>query len=298
MGKREKTVTIYRLDHPEVEFAEPAAESGVIHNFTEYNQDGFPVLDIDYDSMGEMEQQTLNVWNGNLLVESKVMQADHEISEWKTFEYSEDGKLLFEKLHYLDGSVDTTHYQYDEQGKLLSKTTINADDETESKTVYHYSEGLLSEEITFNEQEEIIQRQQHVYHTDGKPSESVVEIFDDGKKTWRKHIFDEEGNRIKTLRYNHKDQLVGINRYFYESGQLVKIEDEDQFRQHLVEMSYDAQGNVLMQLEKDKDENLISSVYRTFSEDGKPLFSRVFMAGQGLRADQDYLLTYVYEFFD
>lgn len=63
-------------------------------------------------------------------------------------------------------------------------------------------------------------------------------------------------------------------------------------------MSYDAQGNVLMQLEKDKDENLISSVYRTFSEDGKPLFSRVFMAGQGLRADQDYLLTYVYEFFD
>lgn len=184
MGKREKTVTIYRLDHPEVEFAEPAAESGVIHNFTEYNQDGFPVLDIDYDSMGEMEQQTLNVWNGNLLVESKVMQADHEISEWKTFEYSEDGKNCFLKnftiwtdlwIRLIISMMSRENY--------FQKTTINADDETESKTVYHYSEGLLSEEITFNEQEEIIQRQQHVYHTDGKPSESVVEIFDDGKKT-------------------------------------------------------------------------------------------------------------------
>lgn len=298
MGKHEKTLTIYRLDHPEVEFAEPAGENGIIHNYTEYDENGLPVLDIDYDSNGEIEQKTFNSWDDNRLIESKVIQADDEISEWKTYEYAEDGRLVSEKLHYFDGSVDTIQYEYSDENLIRSKTTVTADDEIESRTIYNYSDGLLTEETTLNEQEEVILHQSHTYHSNGKPSESIIEVFDEGKKSWRKHVYDEDGNRVKTLRYNFKDQLIGINRYFYEAGVLVKIEDEDQFRQHFVEMEYDAGGNVIKQLEKDKDETLISSVYRTFSESGKPLYSRVYMSGQGQRPDQDYLLTYVYEYFD
>jgi len=296
MTRKERTLRIFRLDNPGVQNAEPAEETGNIHNYTEYAENGLPLIDIDYDDTGDPEQTTQNTYEGNLLVDTRVVQADGTVTEWKTFEYDDKGVLIKEMLHYADESFDTTHFIYDDNGQLLSRTTVNSDEEVELKIEWNYENGLLQSEIRTNEYQETIAQYTYTYLENGQLSESLVEEYDDGKRTWRKHFYDEDGNRIKTLRYNSKDQLIAINRYFYESKLLIRIEDEDQLKNNVVLLEYD-NGNVVKQVETNKENEIVSEITRTFDEAGKPLYSRVFVAGQGQRPDQDYLLTYVYEYF-
>jgi len=298
MGRKERTLRIFKLDIPDGENSDLQSDPGIIHNFTEYSEEGLPLVDIDYNEFGEIEQKIMNSFSGKLKVETKVYQSDDELTEWKTFEYTEEGLLLSEMLHYQDGSVDTIHYSYDEQKRLISKITVNSDEEQEARIEWLYDNGKLISETAFNDENKMIVRNTNTWDTEGILVESLVEEFDGKLRAWRKHFFDPDGNRIKTLRYNHKDQLIEISKFFYEGNLLVRIEDEDQLRKNLVIMEYDEKGNVVKQTETDKAEELVSSVYRTFDEDNRPLTSRVYMSGHGLRQDQNYLLTYMYDFFD
>ena len=113
------------------------------------------------------------------------------------------------------------------------------------------------------------------------------------------HKYNEKGYRIKSLAYNDKDQLIEITRYqLDDENRVTEIEDEDQKRKNRTVLQYDDRGNVLSQIESDKDEEVLSRVERSYDEQNMILQSKVFMSGQGYRPDQNYVLKYDYTYFE
>ena len=224
---------------------------------------------------------------------------DEVLTEWRELVRNEEGRVDKELLHYLDGSIDVIEYSYNEANQLISRIQTNSDEEIEKQENNVYEDGKLIKEEIIDQDGNVTVLNTYSYAEKGILEESIHELFNDGKSTRLIHAFDEAGRRQKSLRYNDKNQLVEISRYVIDDmDRVVQIEDEDQHKKSLTTIEYDDAGNIVSQLERDKNDEIISSVERRYSQDNRVLESKVYMSGQGHRQDQEYTLIYKYEYFE
>ena len=301
MGNNVKSLSIVRFDITDWEMGHDIdTMDGNMHSTTEYDSRGNIVKETDYAHDGTVEHMTEYVYSESGKLERLNQYLDgEELSEWKLFSWNENGSLEAEYIHYLDGSIDTVEYSYNEDGKIVEKKYANSEGEIEKHEQYSYENQKLIKEEVFDFDGNLTACDTYSYTEAGIIEESSHESFTDGPYSRLVHKYNEKGYRIKSLAYNDKDQLIEITRYqLDDENRVTEIEDEDQKRKNRTVLQYDDRGNVLSQIESDKDEEVLSRVERSYDEQNMILQSKVFMSGQGYRPDQNYVLKYDYTYFE
>ena len=228
--------------------------------------------------------------------EEILMEEDGFVSEHRTMEYNSEGKLISERLHYLDESYDETVFEYDSAGLLVSKITTDSDGEVTSKVFLTYENGRLVKESEENEEGDVLLRNEFKFDEAGNLiEESVVGGAEEYTAT---HEYDADGHRKVSRKYNEEGHL--IERYTYtrdEFGKLTDIKEETVSGIELMHMEYDEAGNVILQESTTESEEVVSRIERTYIASNLVNTSTVFIAGKGQRTPQHYRLRFDYEFW-
>ncbi|MHC1708245.1 MAG: hypothetical protein AB9842_12105 [Bacteroidales bacterium] len=300
MSKPIRSVSQYRYDVLENGLADNIEDwSEFIQTKTEYNSNDMVLKEITYGSWGEPDQIIEYLYDeNNILMEEKYFHGDDEASEIVIYHRDANQNILKESHQFLDGSEDVTEYKYNDRDQLISKMIINDDGETERKETYNYSgEQLISEIFEEFLSNNVIQNS-YTYNSDGIVIESEQIIKEENRSERLVNQFDDTGKRIKTLKYNHQDKLIEINRFSYKDDRLDEIEEETQRGKFFIKFSYDDKGNITNQEEINDKGEIISTIERDFTDDGQLLQATVYIDGMNYRPNQHYIIRYEYEFFD
>jgi len=273
---------------------------GYKYNEVIHDRQGNVLEEIRYTSGGEVEERTVNRYDGNgFLTEEWYYAGDEEPAEHKTYERDEEGRVLREIKHYLDGSQDITSYTYDEQGHLLEKQMMNSDDELEGKEIYTFHDGKLVHYRVLNEDEGLLSEKEIAYDEAGRITSATERYPDDFHRARIVEVFDGEGRRSQTLRYNGHEQLVEKVTYIWADGEHVgQIVEETPYGVTTSHYTYDEEGYLTLQESFDRGNNLVARVERTYGDDHQLIESRVFIDGQGRGISQNYDIKYEYEYFE
>lgn len=127
------------------------------------------------------------------------------------FVYDEDGQVI-EKTHYGQGSLATnkTFNTYDEEGKLIfvKYYGIWPDGEVTLTTREYDQEGNLIKSTTKDEVGQILNYEIYISNQFGKFDEYTHYNGDGSILYTIKYYYNDEGNRVKTERYDSEGKLV------------------------------------------------------------------------------------------
>lgn len=301
MSKIVKTQKIFKIDFFGREEPDGPAEQREpwLYSSYEYDQRGNLVCEKSYTPDGETEQVASYTYDAHdKLASEKFVQEGDDFSEWREYLRDGNGRMLKEIHHFLDGTQDVVEYHYSEEGSLLQKTYINDEGEQEREEVFVYENEKLLEEKSFSVDGHILATHTYSYHPNGVINKHEQIIPDERGEVRHLSFYDESGNKIKVLVYNALGHLVEISRMTYnENNVLLKTEEENQFKNAVIEYETDDKNNILNQVETDADGNLLSRVTRKFDEDGKVLESQVLIESSAQHSTQDYMLRYEYEYY-
>jgi phage anti-repressor protein len=301
MGKPIKAVILYKndlvLDNLQSESLDVV---GYKYSEAVYDRQGNVLKECKYTVAGEVEEKTENRYDDEgRLIEEILFINDEEIAEHKTFERDARGVILKEYRHYLDDTKDTIHYHYNEEGHLIRKQTMNPDDEPEGAEVFTYENGKLKHYELLDADDSLISEKEFIYDDSGKVTETVEHYPGDFQRHRIVEEFDENGKRIKTLRYNGKEQLVEKMTYEWDKQDRTSgILDETPYGNTTTHFSYDRNNNVILQEDHNQSGELLSKIERKYNEDNQITESQVFIDGQGRGMSQDYNIRYEYEYYD
>lgn len=231
-----------------------------------------------------------------LISEEILMEEDDFVSEHRTMEYNAEGKLISERLHYLDESYDETVFEYDTDGLLVSKITTDSDGEVTSKVFLTYENGKVVKESEENEDGDVLSSYEFKFDEAGNLIEESVS--GGAEEYTATHEYDADGHRKVSRKYNEDGHL--IERYTYtrdEAGKLTDVKEETVSGIELMHMEYDEAGNVILQESTTESEELLSRIERTYFANNLVNTSTVFIAGKGQRQPQHYRLRFEYEFW-
>jgi len=293
-----KSSTLYKYDYvAENIHAEESEVKVSKYSYSEFDKNGNMILEMKYDSSGEIEEKYENKYNekGNLIEEISYLDED-EIAEHKTYERDEKGKIIKSFVHYQDGTKDTIGYKYDGEGNLTEKITVDSYGEIESKEMAQYKDGklILNEKYEYDE---LMKNETFELDDSGNITEQNVWSAEKENVTFR-NTFDEKGNLLEQRQYNDNEELTGKAGYYYDdNGKLIKITEETPYGQNTTRISYDERGNAIEQIETNKEGEVNNSVERKFNENNDVIETQVFIDFHGQGISQQYVLKYEYEYF-
>jgi hypothetical protein len=301
MARPVKSVILYKSD---VVIEDLNSESldviGYKYNEMVYDRQGNILMEVKFNRIEEVEEKTENRYDENgFLIEEILYMDDEEIAEHKTFERDANGVIRKEFRHYQDETMDTIFYHYDEEGHLIKKQADDPVDSPEGMEIFSYDKGKLVNHQVLDADESLISEREYTYDDLGKLIETTEHYPDDFHRHTIVQKFDETGKRIKTLRYNGKDQLIEKMTYEWDEMDRVKrIIEETPYGVNTTHHSYDQFGNIILQEEYNEDDELLNRVERTYNEDNRLTESHVFIDGQGKGMSQNYFMRYEYEYFE
>ncbi len=299
MAPKIKTTRLYRYDV--LSYGQPDEElewEHFIMNDSTFDVEGHLVREVTYNTDGEVEQVMENLLDDqHRLLEVRYSLDGEETTERKVFEYDDAGRVLKEMHVFIDGSEDVTDYQYSDSGLLLKKVTVDSDGIKESEESFEYSGDRLTREALVDGHGNLIMQTTYSF-TDEGTLEQVEQIrVDEGVRERQLTFLDEKGSRMKTLKYNGKDQLVERSVFVYnEEGHLTEIQEEHQRGNSVLHFKNDEKGNNIFQEELSGNGEVMSTIERTFNEDGLLTETKVFIEGYQYRPTQNYILRYTYDF--
>ncbi|MCX6233471.1 MAG: hypothetical protein NT175_01925 [Bacteroidetes bacterium] len=301
MARPVKSVILYKSD---VVIEDLNAESldviGYKYNEAVYDRQGNILKEIKFNRTEEVDEKTENRYDENgFLIEAILYMDDEEIAEHKTFERDANGVIRKEFRHYQDKTMDTIFYHYDEDGHLIKKQADDPVDSPEGMEIFSYDKGKLVDHQILDADESLISEREYAYNDMGQLMEITEHYPDDFHRHTIVQKFDEAGKRVKTLRYNGKDQLIEKMTYEWDETDRVKrIIEETPYGVNTTHHSYDQAGNIILQEEYNDDDELLNRVERTYNEDNRLTESHVFIDGQGKGMSQNYFIRYEYEYFE
>ncbi len=297
MNKKIKSVKMFRYDHTGTKDVNPE-EKGYKYSLTENDEKGNVVLEVKYNSDEELEDKyTYKYDDNNHIIEEIHYLSFKDIAEHKTYERDEKGKIIKAFKHYNDGSKDTIEYNYNDDGLLMERVTIDSYDEVEAKNIYEYeNSNLILEEVY--EYDELISKQTFSYDKEGNVLEESKWSEDEGNIR-QANVYDEKNRVIKVLFYNKKDELAAKIEYKYnDAGKITEVSEENQQGKNVTTVAYDEKGNGVEQLEVNPVGEINNKAVRQFNENNDVVKTEVFINLHGKAPNQEYILTYEYEYYD
>lgn len=302
MGSKVKAITIYRKDIPEGEMAEgrPEAEPLIVSSTAYHAQWNKPVLEVQYNQEGDMEQQTRYEYDAEGFLIREVLTDGHgEVLEEKSFEPDEKLRIKKEFRHYADGSFDTLEYWYDDAGHVVRKILTDDEGDVESKEVFEYRDGLLIKEKTFGVEDALLAEIDYIYDDEGILDEKIIHQLDEDHYIRQEFSYNESGYRDAILGYNRDGELV--ERILFsldDKGRPVSIEEENKRKKNRIRLEYDESDLLVFQEEFDMKGELVSRVRRQYDANGLLLSSEVTARNPLLGRQQHYEVVHQYEFFE
>lgn len=299
MSKKIKKETIYRIVHLPGEEIDPEQEFDHKHSYREFDEMGNLLVEIAYTQEGEIADRITHRYDqAGQLTETLVYGDDDEVLERKEVIRNNDGRIVREITHYMDGSADFHEYFYDDKGNLTGMEVKDDEEGLElSEKYFHESENVVKME-RWNGDNELIFSQEDTY------SNGVIS----GRKIWSSEEeepftiiqqFNPAGHSEQELRYNSHDQLIERNIYEEDgNGRVVRIIEENRQRKNTTELVYDKQGNVIHQSETDLNGQMNHQIFRVYGPDSELLQTTVetiIKPGGAIRA---YSLIFRRETFD
>ena len=199
----------------------------------------------------------------------------------------------------MDDTFDTIQYTYTEN-HLTEKTYYNSENEVERSEYFEWKENKMTREWIQEEEGQIIFDKSYTYQEDnGLIIEELLKDMYEGKETKTLYEYNEKGNKALIRSYNNQHQLISRLTYLYnESGKLVQLIEEEGHKKNKLFFEYDENGNLIKQEEYNAHEILISKFEQVFNPDNLIISYSAFIDKLGEGTNQNYSLTYNYEYFD
>jgi YD repeat-containing protein len=290
-----KSVKSFRANHISDLEENQIREKEFIHQFTQFDENGFPMEVTTYNPDGTVEHKyKYRYTSEGKVIDEMLLEADDEVTEHRSMVYDSDGKLSKEFIHYLDDSADVLIYTYDSEGRLISRRSIDNEGETGNYLVNVYSGKQLVSESEYDIAGEIITQRKIVYDENGKITE---EIFRTPEQNY--HIlysYDESGTASVSRKYNEDKHLTERNTFTYNTeGRLSESMEETSSGIEITYIKYDEAGNIILQEEKSEDGGLMSCIERTYDSSNRLLTTSVLSQRPGPNAPQHYRIRYEFE---
>lgn len=259
-----------------------------------YNEAGQEIERFNYDNTGEVEEHiTVRIENG-LNVE-EIFESQGEVSEHTTRTYDEKGRVITETRHYAEGGSDLISYEYTDD-KLVLKHVVDPDGEEGEKEEWEYDGDKLMREAKYSMFGDLESEKVYDYDENGLLSAITETIFRDENPEKTVYFFDTEGKLTTEKKYDTRGRLVARTNIAYnESGKPISFDEESTRGVKRTKLEYDEKGNNTLQLETDQDGNKLSSVERTFDEEGRLAAVEITMEPSMYQSVQHYKLEYRYE---
>lgn len=297
MENKLKSTISYRASNVDGLNEEEILSHEKVYQKTSFDEKGNVLSEETITPEGILEHKAVYAYTAEGLIREEIlMEEDDFVSEHRTMEYNSEGKLITERLHYLDESYDETVFEYDSAGLLISKITTDSDGEITSKVFLSYENGKLVKESEHNEDGDELSSSEFKFDEEGN---LVEEIYKGGAEEYAStHEYDADGHRKVSRKYNNYGHL--IERYTYtrdESGRLTGVKEESASGIELMHMEYDEAGNVILQESTTESEEVVSRIERTYIANNLVNTSTVYIAGKGQRTPQNYRLRFDYGFW-
>lgn len=216
-----------------------------------YNDEGNITKELQYAPDGVEALKIEQEYNERNKVIKREVWDQGELTESFTYEYDEDGQLVVEKLHYLDGSFDATNYLYEDKG-LIKKVVTDDEGECEGYTIYTNENGLPVEITTYNYNDDLEKRvvisyyngevkERTTYDEYGEVEAKLINTYDENDRliaqehfsnyqsdnvTDKDLIYDEQGRHIKTIALDSEgNPEMQMELYFADDGLLLREEE-------------------------------------------------------------------------
>ncbi len=298
MGKKIKSTSIYRYNYiiQNINADEVDLEEYLFQYF-EYDTKGNETLEVNYTPDGVVQDKTEKQYDdAGRFTEQKYYDGEDLLAEHLSFERDEQGKILKEYLHYLDGSKDTTTYEYDQDGKLVSKILRDDEAQVEQEEVFAYEGG---QRVLYENYEggELVKKEESGFDEAGNLVSTHVTDHELEDFYRLEHEY-EDGKRIRSFRYDEGNKLIEKLEFRYEQENVKLVVQQSPVGKVVQQFEHDEKGNVLKQEEFNKDNQLNNSIERTYDEDGNLLEEKVYINLHGQGIDRNYILSYKYDFMD
>lgn len=234
---------------------------------------------ISYNQQTEIEEfYEYRYDSDNRLIEEVCFFDEDEIAEQKFIEYNEAGNIKLEKILYADSSESIIFYFYNQDQKLIEKKVVNQEEETEEVEKFEYQGKQLIREIFYDTAGKILQEKSYEYNNQDKVSVFNFHGNEEEEAYRFEYFYNDNNDRIKSLKYNAAEQLVEKILYDYdEMGNLVKIYEENPFSKKATRIHYDESKNQVKHEEFNGDEQLILEINRTYDESNNLTDSLVYI---------------------
>lgn len=271
----------------------------------EFDQNNNILKEVGYRPDGWVENHYSNVYNEkNQRVEHSVYDEDDQLLETHRFDFDESGKIIGEACYYAEmDESDYTHYVYDADDMLVEKNNMDSDNELYSYIRVSYEDKKPVNERHYNDENRLEVEKMLAYDEKGQVVKEVDLDHVEGDKRTYVYEYDEQGNRIKTLVYNKKDQLVMKTLVEFENGLRMKIEEEDQSGLSVFKFEYDAEKRMVLQEKFDHEEMIQGRWEYTYEGDLLKLVEMYVREDQNQNEEEVELVKritteHIYEFFE
>ncbi|HNW89913.1 MAG TPA: hypothetical protein PKN48_09640 [Bacteroidales bacterium] len=271
-----------------------------LSSLTEYDQNGNTLKTLSYNHAGEIiEHYVYKYDEKNNLIEEINFFDENEIAEHRFFQYNESGKPVEEKIVYLEGGENFIKFFYDEKGNLTKRVQSDVDGEIEETEILEFMDGKLLRAVLTDGENNEMSRREYTYNDDGKMISYTFTSADPDSNFRTEYFYDENGSREKTLRYNSNNQLIEKNLFTTdENDNVTELYEEDPRSAKTTKFTFDENNNIVKQEEFNTNDELLSSIERTFDEEGRLTESLVFLQDPTQNIRQMYASKYEYEFFE
>ena len=298
MKKKLKLMQAYRIDvPPEGEFEDFRDKKRINYLQSEYDENGNSVEEVKFDGYGDVIGKSVYVYDdkGHLIGEETYDDSD-DLEEKLSYERDGNGRLIKEYVHYLDGAKDTILYKYNDDGKLVYKVLNDEDGDLEKEEKIEYFGGfIVGEEVI--EDGELVRKNKFTIDEKGNVLKAEVKTEDEEFRLVNE--YDENGNRIKQLKYDNSDKLVEKHEYKYDgNNRMIETMEENPYKKTTTILGYDEHGNPTTQKEVNRDGSTNHELERDYDEDGNVTEVRAAISGQGQAPARKYILIYEYGFFE
>ena len=262
-------------------------------NYTEYDEQGRELKVINYDHMDEEDDFVEYSYNAEGKKSKEIYAQGGEVLESKYFFYDEANRMSSERKEYLEGNADTIELEYDDEGKMIRRRLIDDDGELETNETFEYENGLLIRQAVMDDDDNLISEDLYEYNEKGQLLSLLRRNTLDEEEHHEVTVYNEKGLRAEVKQYNAVGKLVERVRYTFDEKERVSLQEDEDVQHHTFTLYfYDEMDHVVKQEEKNSEGELISSVTRTFDEEGNLTESEVEIAGGLYRAPQHYKVRY------